>query len=181
MLWGDCLVHRKMLSSIPILHPLGIYRVGQRVPLVFLRKNKRRISNFHQELYWTMYSSFCSTTFCHFSGNFKIPSSQNFLSFQSKNCSRYLLQSPRELKFFLLREFCKDQNKWKSEGAMSGEYADESGLPSQAVTVFAWSSKKHAVLLYHDGRLCIFCWLILDVFCRVLLSFGLTGSSTCWN
>ena len=122
MLWGDCLVHRKMLSSIPILHPLGIYRVGQRVPLVFLRKNKRRISNFHQELYWTMYSSFCSTTFCHFSGNFKIPSSQNFLSFQSKNCSRYLLQSSRELKFFPLRGFCKDRNKWKSKGAMSGEY-----------------------------------------------------------
>ena len=30
---------------------------------------------------------------------------------------------------------------------------DESELPSQAVTVFAWSSKKHAVLHYPHGRL----------------------------
>ena len=91
--------------------------------LWFLRKNKRHIFHSHQELYWTTYSPFCSTTFCHFSGNFIIPSSQNFLSFWAKNCSRCLLQYSRELKFFPLREFCKDQNKWKSEGAMSGEYS----------------------------------------------------------
>ena len=54
-------------------------------------------------------------------------------------------------------------------------------FPSQAVTAFAWSSKKHVVLRYPDGRLCVFCWLILDAFRQVLLSFGLTGSSTCWN
>ena len=59
--------------------------------------------------------------------------------------------------------------------------ADASGLPSQAVTVFAWSSKKHAVLHYPDGRLWVFCWLILDAFRRVLLSVGVIGSSTCWN
>ena len=87
----------------------------------FLNKNKRHISHFHQDLYWTMYSPFCPTTFCHFSGNFIIPSSPNFLSFWAKNCSRCLLQSFRELKFFLLREFCKDRSKWKSEGAMSDE------------------------------------------------------------
>ena len=87
-----------------------------------LSKNKRHIFHFHQELYWTTYSLFCSTTFCHFSGNFIIPSSQNFLSFWAKNCSRCLLQSSRELKCFPIREFCKDQNKWKSEGATSGEY-----------------------------------------------------------
>ena len=33
--------------------------------------------------------------------------------------------------------------------------ADESELPSQAVTVFAGSSKKHAVLHYPDG-ICVF-------------------------
>ena len=32
---------------------------------------------------------------------------------------------------------------------------DESELPSQAVTVFAWSSKKHVLLHYPDGRLCV--------------------------
>ena len=35
--------------------------------------------------------------------------------------------------------------------------ADESELPSQAVTVFAWSSKKHVVLHYSDERVCVFC------------------------
>ena len=33
---------------------------------------------------------------------------------------------------------------------------NESELPSQAVTVFAWSSNKHAVLHYPDGRLYVF-------------------------
>ncbi|XP_057395579.1 dihydropyrimidinase-like isoform X2 [Balaenoptera acutorostrata] len=41
---------------------------------------------------------------------------------RTKNCSRCLLQSSRELEFFPLREFCKDRNKWKSEDATSGEY-----------------------------------------------------------
>ena len=63
-----------------------------------------------------------STIFCHFSGNFIISSSQNFLSFWTKNCSRCLWQSSRELNFFPLKEFCKDQNKGKFEGAISGEY-----------------------------------------------------------
>ena len=35
--------------------------------------------------------------------------------------------------------------------------------------------KKHAVLCYPDGRLCIFCWLILDAFHRELLLVGLMG------
>ena len=34
---------------------------------------------------------------------------------------------------------------------------DESELPSQAAIVFAWSSKKHEVLYYPDGRLCTVC------------------------
>ena len=50
-----------------------------------------------------------------------------FLSFLSNELfqvsfGRYLFQSSKELKFFPLREFCKGQNKWKSEGATSGEY-----------------------------------------------------------
>ena len=77
--------------------------------------------------------------------------------------------------------------------------ADESQLPIEAITIFAWSSKTHththththrhthtnkktnAVLCYPDGRLCIFYWLILDAFDQVLLSVGLTESSTSWN
>ena len=91
--------------------------------LRFLSKTKRHIFHFHLELYWTTYSPFCSTTFCHFSDNFIIPSSENFLSFWAKNCSRYLLQFSRELTFFPLKEFCKELNTWKSEGAVSVEYS----------------------------------------------------------
>ena len=104
-----------------------------------------------------------------------IPSSQNFLYFWAKNCSRYPLQSSRELKFFPLRKFCKDQNKWTFEGVMSGECGGWIRT-SQTVTVFAWSSKKHAVFHYPDGRLCILHWLILDAFYWVVFSVGLNGS-----
>ena len=92
--------------------------------LQFLSKNKRHIFHFLQELRSTTYSLFCSNTFCYFLGNFIIPSSPNFLSHWAKNCSRCLLQSSRELKFFPLKEFCKDWNKWKFEGAMSDEYGE---------------------------------------------------------
>ena len=37
----------------------------------------RHIFHFYQELYWTTYSPFCFTTFCHFSCNFSFPCSQN--------------------------------------------------------------------------------------------------------
>ena len=47
-----------------------------------------------------------------------------------------------------LREFCKDQNKRKSEGTMAGEYGGRIRTSSQSVTVFAQSSKKHVVLHY---------------------------------
>ena len=44
--------------------------------LWFLSKNKSHSFHFHQELYWTIYSLFCFTTFCCFTGNFTIPSFQ---------------------------------------------------------------------------------------------------------
>ena len=94
-----------------------------------------------------MYSQLCCTTLCHFSGNFIILSS--FLSFWAKNCSRRSLQSSRKLKFFPLREFCKNQNKWTFEGVMSDEYGGWIRTSSQAVIVFAWASKKYVVLHYH--------------------------------
>ena len=36
---------------------------------------------------------------------------------------------------------------------MSGYTIDASEFPSQAVTIFAWSSKKHLFLHYPEGRL----------------------------
>ena len=76
----------------------------------------------------------------------------------------------RCFKIFLKREFCKDQNKWNSKGAMSGKYGGWIRTSYQAVTVFAWSSEKHAVLGFPDGKLCVFCWLILGAFiqCSVI-------------
>ena len=77
-----------------------------------------------------MYSPFCSTTICHLSDNFRIPSSQSFF-FLSKVHFRCLLQSSRKLKCFPLREFCKDRNKWKSEGSMS----DNCGLSKAGIKI----------------------------------------------
>jgi len=59
--------------------------------------------------------------------------------------------------------------------------ADALELPSQVLTVFAWSPKEHVVLCYPGGRWYIFCWLILDAFCGMLLPVSLSGISTCWN
>ena len=129
--------------------------VGQKVPLVF-SKNKTQFS-FSPG---TLLNKLCSTNSGHFSGYFIISSSQNFLSFWAKNSSRCLLQSSKELKYFPLKEFCKDLMKLQN----LVNTMEESVLPSQAIIVFAWSAKKHVVLHYHDGRLCIFCWLILDTF-----------------
>ena len=59
--------------------------------------------------------------------------------------------------------------------------ADDPALPSQAVTICAWSSEKHGLALSW-WRIMHFPCLILDTFCQVPLSVSLTGSSsTCWN
>ena len=102
------------------------------------------------------------------------------LSFRAKNCSRSLLQSSREVKFFLLKKFCKHQNKWKSEGALSGKYDGQVRTCRPSCDSF-WLVIKETCC-YPDGRLHVFCWLIPGAFRRVLLSVtGLTGNSTCWN
>ena len=150
--------------------------------LWFLIKNKRHIFHFHQELYWTMYSPFCSTTFCHFSGNFVIPSYQNFLSFWAKKCCRCLLQSSRKLKFFPLREFCKDWNKWISEGAMSGEYGRWIRTSQPSCNSFCLVIKETCGLELSWWKI-IMHFLLTNSGCFSLsaVSVGLIGSSTCWN
>ena len=111
--------------------------VGQKVPLVFLSKNKRHVFHFHQGLYWTVYSKnslVSSATFCYFSGNFIISSSQNFSSFWAKNWPRYLYNLPGNWKSFQLREFCEDR-KWDIWGCNEWlNTEDETELPSQAST-----------------------------------------------
>lgn len=83
-------------------------------PKKFLRfQSKTTHLSFLQELYWTMYSSFCSTTFCHFSGNFIISSSPIFFIFFSKDLFQvsFIAFQGTEI---LLREFCKNF-KWKTK------------------------------------------------------------------
>ena len=165
-------VYNRFLSIFRVLYILYIYIfiywIDQKF-FWFLSKNKRHIFSFSQRIYWTMYSPFCSTVFCHFSENFKIPSSQNVLSFWAKNCFKYLLQSSRKLKLFPLREFCKDLNKSKSEGAVFAEYSEWVRTSQPNWNRFAWLSKKHVILNYPHERFCSSCWLIQDAFHWVML------------
>ena len=149
--------------------------------LQFLSKNKRHIFHFHQELYRTTCSPFCFTTFCHFSGTFIIPSSKTFYLFEQRTVPGAFYSLPGNWNCFHEENFVKTKINGNPKVQCLMNTADESELPSQAVPVFAWSSKKQAVLLYPDGRLCVFCWLIPDAFHRVPLSVGLIGSSTCCN
>ena len=149
----------------------------------FLSKNKRHVFHFHQELYWTVYSKnspFSSTTFCYFSGNFIISSSQNFLSFWAKNWSRYLYNLPGNWKSFQLREFCKDWKKW--DIWRCNEWWTQTmkqNFPAK-LQQFLYAHQRNMGFCYPDGRLCIFCWLTLDTFHQVLLSIGLIRSNICW-
>ena len=128
-----------------------------------------------------MYLLFCFTTFCHFSGNFIIASFQTFFLFLSKELSQLLCIVFQGIEIFPLRKFHKDQNKWISVSAMSCEYSGWIRTSQPSCNSFCLVIKKHVILHYPDGRLCVFCWLILNAFQRVLLSVSLIESSTFWN
>ena len=87
----------------------------------FVEVKRKDIFHFHQGLYWTTYSPFVPlpSAIFHATSYFHLPKT---FWFWAKKCSRCLLQSSRELKIFALREFCKNQNKLISKGAMSSEY-----------------------------------------------------------
>ena len=70
-----------------------------------------------------MYSPFCFPTFYRLSGKFIIPSSQFLKIFLNKELVQVPFSVFKGIEiFFPLKEFCKNQNKWKSKGKMSGEY-----------------------------------------------------------
>ena len=101
---------------------------------------------------------------------------KTFLSFWAKNCSRYVLQSSRELNFFFpLRKFCKDQGKWKPAGAMSGEYGVWIRTSQPNCNGFFLIIKEACILHYPDGRLYVFCWLITGAFQLASLETVLIG------
>ena len=100
----------------------GQYWVGQKVPLAFKLKIKTHFS-FSQR---TLLNSVFTVLFHYLLPFFRQLHNSIFpklFIFLSKE----LLQVPftvlRGMEIFSLREFCKDRNKWKSEGAMSGEYS----------------------------------------------------------
>ena len=161
-----------------------IYWVAQKVPSVFKQNYKTNFS-FSPRLYWTMYSPFWSTTFCHFLGNFIILIFPKLFIFLKKNCSRFLLQSSNELNYiFPLREFCKDQNNvwWYGRClviCLVIWWMNKTLPPS--CNSLCLVIKENAVLCYPDGRLGVFCGLIRATFHQMLLSIGLIGSNTYWN
>jgi len=112
------------------------------------------------------------------SDNLKIPSFQNLSSFSAKNFSKWFFTSTKELKLFPLREFCNDRNRWKSEGARSGEY-DGWGRTSQPSSnnFCRVLSKTH----YPDETQRSSNSLFLDVFVQLLFSIRLIGNNTSLN
>ena len=98
--------------------------------------------------------------------------------------SKELFQVPfilGELKFFPLREFFEDQNKWKFEGAMSGEFSRWIGTSKQRYNSFCLVIKKSLpfwVFLMEDYG---FLFTNSGRFSTSAASVGLTGSNTCWN
>ena len=143
----------------------------------FLCKNKRHIFSFSSR---TLLNN-VFTALLHYLLPFfrQLPNSifPKLLTFLNKELFQVPITVFQETEIFSIKKFCKDQNKWTSNAMCTGHpvqclvnMLDEPDLPSQ----------KHVLLHYPNGRLCFLC-LILDAFCQVLLSVGLTGSNTCWN
>ena len=115
-----------------------------------LGKNNRHIFPFHQELYWTMYSPSCSTTFCHFSGNFIILSSKTFYLFEQRTF-QVPFKVSQGIEIFSIKTFVKTEINGHPKIQCMVNIANESELPSQAVTDFAWSPRKRTYSLMVSG------------------------------
>ena len=125
-----------------------------------------------------MYSPFCSTTFCHSSSNFIILSSLNLI-FLSKELFWVAFTVLRELKFFPLREFCKDQNKWKPEGTMFSQYCEwiKTSQPSCNNLCLVIKYTHHAVLgHFSQFRFCATQWTVAR---QAPLSMGFSRQEYC--
>ena len=154
-----------------------MYWVGQNDSSVFKVKIKRHTFHFHQEFYFHHFIIFIKigifTVLFHYILLFfrQLHNSifSKLLSFWAKNCSRYLLQSSREWKFFPLREFCKDQNKWMSEGAMSGKY-------SRWIRTSQSSCNSFCLVIREACALALFCWKSM---CFLLTNSGWTLFVVC--
>ena len=104
-----------------------------------------------------------------------------FYLFEQRTVPGAFCSLPENWNFFHWENFVKIEINGNLKVQCLGHMVEESELTSQDVMIFVWSSKKQVVLCYPDERLCIFCRLFLDASHWVLLSVGLTGSSTSWN
>ena len=99
--------------------------------------------------------------------------SKNFLSFWTKNCSRCLLQSYRELRVFLLRELYKDWNKWTSEDTVSGEYGRWIRTSQPSCSMYHQRNMQSCIILMED---CVFSvdrfWMLFLKYCFHLVWLG---------
>ena len=83
----------------------------------------RHIFHFHQELYWTICSLFCSTTFCLFLGNFIIPFSQKSFIFLKKVLFQVIFAIFQGNGVFSTNRIFKDWNNRNFKDVTSGEYS----------------------------------------------------------
>ena len=72
--------------------------------LQFENKTKRHNFHFHKECYWTMYSPFCFTTFCHFPGNFHNSIFPKFFIFLSKELFQVPFTVFQRIKIFSVKK-----------------------------------------------------------------------------
>ena len=93
-----------------------------------------------------------------------------FIFFEQKNVSDAFYSIPGNWNIFHSGNFIKTEINGHLKVQCLVNMADESELLSKAVTIFVWSSKKHMVLTYPDGSLCVSCQLISDTFHWVLFS-----------
>lgn len=100
------------------------------------------------------YSSFCSTTFWYFQAisQFYLPKIFYFFEQRTLPCVFYSL--PEKGNFFPWREFHKDQNKWISKGAISGEYAEW-------IKSFQSCCNKFCLVIKETCILGLSCWNIM--------------------
>ena len=129
-----------------------------------------------------MYSLFRPTICCHLSGNFIISSSPNVLPFEQRTVPGAFCSLPGNCNFFPSGEFCKDRNKWKSKGSVSGENSKWIRTSQPSCNSFCLVIKETCSFALSWWKIMHFCWLILDAFHQALLSLvwlgaGLVGIS----
>ena len=103
---------------------------------------------------------------------------KTFYIFEQRTLPCVFYSIPGKGNFFHEENFVKTKINGYPKVQHLVNMVNESEVSNHAVTIFAWSSKKHVVLDYPSGILCVFFRLITKT---SQLSAGLIGSSPSWN